>query len=259
LDNILKTEDLLISTFLKSIGPWKKYVVIGGGFAPIIYKIYLSDNKTGILPIGTRDLDSLIPHNISKIDDKKLSQYLIDSGFKPFFKDLDIPATESYVKVIEGNELEIEFLTSCNIRKNENKNVKIAGIVAQPLKYLELSLQNSLEFSTYLNDVGLVVKPDIWIFHKGLTFTKRLSDSKKNKDLYGIWYVATQLGEFSERTIIEVNNLSKYHSKWFKRFQKNLIKWIDQASPLDWSKLESQDPYGKLRKMNFIHLLKKWI
>ena len=72
-------------------------------------------------------------------------------------------------------------------------------------------------------------------------------------------YVATQLGEFSDRAIIDVKNLAKHNSKWFKRFQKNLIEWIDKASPLDWSKLESQDPYGRFRKMNLIYLLKKWI
>ena len=190
MDFALENEDKMISTFLKSIGPWKKHVIIGGGFAPIIYKLYLSDNKTGILPVNTRDLDSLIPHNISNVEDKKLLQYLLDSGFKPIFKDLDIPATESYIKEVEGCELEIEFLTSSNIRGYDNKNVKIAGIVAQPLKYLELSLQNAIEFTTHSSYIGLVVKPDIWIFHKGLTFTKRLSDYKKHKDLYGIWYEA---------------------------------------------------------------------
>ena len=205
---VLEKEDKMISFFLRSIGPWKNYIIISGGFAPIIYKLYLSDQKSGINPVGTRDLDSLIPHTISNIDDKKLLQYLLDSGFKPIFKDLYIPATESYIKEIDGVELEVEFLTSTNMRKKDNKNITISGVVAQPLKYLELSIQSSIEFITNSNEIGLVVRPEVWIFHKGLTFTRRLSNAKKYKDLYGIWYVSSQLGEFSNRTIAEINNLA---------------------------------------------------
>jgi hypothetical protein len=259
MNNNLEKEDEILSFFLKSIGPWKKYLIISGGFAPIIYKLYLSNDKNGILPVGTRDLDSLIQPNFVKDDIKELSQYLKNSGFKLIFKDLENPPAESYIKEIDGYELEVEFITSCNFRKYENKNLKIAGIVAQPLKYIELSFLNSIEFITHSHDKGLVVKPDVWIFHKGLTFTKRISYLKKMKDLYGIWYVSTQLGNFSKRAIGDVNNLAITHPKWFKRFQKNLFEWKEMASPIDWLKLESQDPYGKLGKINFLHLLKNWI
>ena len=255
----LEKEDKMISIFLSSIGPWKKHVIIGGGFAPIIYKLYLSDNKTGPFPVGTLDLDSLISRKIPNIAQKKLAKHLIDSGFSTIFKNLEIPATQAYVKDIDGYELEVEFLTSSNIRGDKNKNVEIAGIIAQPLSYIELSLQNFIEFTTFSNDRGLVVSPETWVFHKGLTFTKRLSGSKMYKDLYGIWYIATQLGELSDKVIIEVKDLVKQHSKWFKRFQKNIYEWTDSATPLDWTKLESQDPYGKLHKINFMYLIKKWL
>ena len=48
---VLEKEDKMISNFLNSIGPWKKPVIIAGGFVSIIYKLYLSDNKTGPLPV----------------------------------------------------------------------------------------------------------------------------------------------------------------------------------------------------------------
>ncbi|MBA2728005.1 MAG: hypothetical protein H0U49_07520 [Parachlamydiaceae bacterium] len=37
-----RQEDLVIHEFLKSIGPWSDYIVIGGGYALIIYKLYLA-------------------------------------------------------------------------------------------------------------------------------------------------------------------------------------------------------------------------
>lgn len=108
-----------------------------------------------------------------------------------------------------------------------------------------------MEFRTYSGEAGKVVSPGAWIFHKGLTFTRRKSESKMLKDLYGIWYVATQLGDFSDQAFTEFAFLSQQHPKWLETFQKQLSNWIIQASPGDWSKLESQDPSGKLKKLAF--------
>jgi hypothetical protein len=250
-------EDKIISEFLNSIGPWRDFIVIGGGFALFIYKLYLTDLKLENSPIGTRDIDSLIPRRIPEISKKNIANHLYEAGFTHVFKNVDIPATEIYMKKIEGTEVEIEFLTDSATRNDKSKNVVIAGVVAQPLNYLTLSLQMTMEFQTYSSETGRVVSPGAWMFHKGITFTKRKSPLKMLKDLYGIWYVATQLVDFSEQAIAEFNVLTQQHSKWFRTLQKNLYNWIENASPSEWSKLEMQDPSGKLKKLNFERIIKK--
>jgi hypothetical protein len=252
-------EDKIISEFLESIGPWRDFVVIGGGFALFVYKLYLSDPKLKNPPVGTRDIDSLIPRKIPEISKKNIQNYLREAGFNHIFKDLDDPATEAYVKDIAGAEVEIEFLTDDSVRNNKYKNVEIAGVVAQPLSYLTLSLQTTLKFQTHSNVIGNVVTPGAWIFHKGLTFTKRKSSLKILKDLYGIWYVASQLGDFSESALNEFSSLAKQHPKWFKTFQKNLQSWLEHASPSDWLKLEAQDPSGRLRRLHFEQIARSLI
>lgn len=131
-------EDKIISEFLNSIGPWREFIVIGGGFALFIYKLYLADPKLENTPVGTRDIDSLIPRKVQEISKKNIAKHLYDAGFTPIFKDVDVPATEAYVKEIEGSEVEIEFLTDSATRNDKNKNVVIGGVVAQPLSYLTL-------------------------------------------------------------------------------------------------------------------------
>lgn len=252
-------EDKIISEFLEAIGPWRDLVVIGGGFALFIYKLYLSDPKLKNPPVGTRDIDSLLPRKIPEISKKNIQSYLREAGFNHVFKDLDDPATEAYVKDIAGAEIEIEFLTDDSARNNKDKNVLIAGVIAQPLSYLTLSLQTTIKFQTHSNVTGNVVTPGAWMFHKGLTFTKRKSSLKILKDLYGIWYVASQLGEFSDHALDEFKDLTKQHPKWFKTFQKNLQNWLHNATPNDWSKLEAQDPSGRLRKLNFEQIIKKYM
>jgi hypothetical protein len=80
-------EDKIISEFLKSLGPWREFVVIGGGFALFIYKLYLADPKLENLPVGTRDIDSLIPRRVPEISKKNIAKYLNEAGFIHVFKD----------------------------------------------------------------------------------------------------------------------------------------------------------------------------
>lgn len=197
-------EDTIITEFLESLGPWKDFIVIGGGFALFVYKLYLSDPHLENTPVGTRDIDSLIPRKMPVVSDKNIAKYLEGAGFAHVFKNIEMPATESYLKEISGVEVEVEFLTDSSTRKDKNQNVAVAGVIAQPLNYLNLSLQTTLTFQTFSGIPGRVVSPAAWMLHKGLTFVKRKNHSKALKDLYGIWYVASQLGELSEKAVSEL-------------------------------------------------------
>lgn len=201
-------EDKIVSDFLQSLGPWRSYIVITGGYAPIIYKIYFSDCSVGNPPVGTRDIDSLIPRKIPQISKDNIADFLIKSGFKQSFKDYLDPATEFYKKVIDDVDVVVEFLTDDSVRVDKEKNVLIAGVVAQSLSYLKLSLENAAPFFTSSGEKGFVVSPEAWIFNKGLAFPKRIDKKKIYKDLYGIWYVGTQLGNLSDQTIEHFKN---YH------------------------------------------------
>lgn len=250
----INNEDRILSDFLRSLGPWREHLIVGGGYALIIFKFFLAPQQNGNPPVGTRDIDTLLQRRVPQVSHKDIATHLKEAGFKQVAKDYDDPANEAYVKEIAGTEVEIEFLTDDAARKNKSKSVFIAGVVAQPLSYLKLSLNNSIAFKTLSGESGWVVSPAAWIFHKGLTFPKRTDRIKVYKDLYGIWYAATQLGELSEQAIKDVHSLE--HPKWFQTFKKNLGEWAEEATPADWLKLEAQDPYGKLKKANFERLLK---
>lgn len=188
---------------------------------------------------------------------KDIGRHLIDAGFTPLFKDREDPASQAYVKEINGSEVEIEFLTDNAVRSDKEKNVAVAGIVAQPLSYLQLSFKNTLEFQTHSGEIGWVVSPEAWIFHKGLTFPKRSDKIKIYKDLYGIWYASAQLQMLSEEAIAGLKVLAHKFPSWFKSFQRNLGEWVEHAAPADWLKLEAQDPFGALKKQSFQRLVER--
>ena len=161
-----------------------------------------------------------------------------------------------WIKEIDNVEIEVEFLTDNATRHRKAKNVKLSGIVAQPLSYLSLSLQETLPFSIHSGERGRVASPAAWVFHKGLSFLRRKAKSKRHKDLYGVWYVLTQLNALSQNAIHELYRLGTTHPKWFKTFRRNLSQWINQATPIDWAELETQDPKGLLKQLPFTHIMK---
>lgn len=252
---MLEHEDQIVTEFLQTLGPWKNHIIIGGGFAPIIYNIYLAKNTKANPPVRTKDLDSLINRRVPKVSTKNIAQYLEKAGFKRIYKSLDVLGAESYSKKVDNSEFEVEFLTDALFRGDKNKNISISGVVAQPLKYLELSLKKKIEFYTFSGIQGWVVSPGVWVLHKGLTFVKRRVEYKKCKDLYGIWYVCSQLDTFSENAIEELVSLKIVYPKWYRRFCSNLRSWIDNTTPRKWDELKSQDPYGNLSEDQFRYLI----
>jgi hypothetical protein len=72
----MQIEDKVISDFLNSLGPWKEFVVIGGGYALFIYKLYLAKQKISNLPIAMRDIDTLISRKIPEISKKNIAKHL---------------------------------------------------------------------------------------------------------------------------------------------------------------------------------------
>ncbi|NDD59127.1 MAG: hypothetical protein EBZ47_07765 [Chlamydiae bacterium] len=65
------------------------------------------------------------------------------------------------------------------------------------------------------------------------------------------------MGDLSDQTLVEFTFLSQQHPKWLQTLQKQLSNWMNQASPADWSKLEAQDPSGKLKKLGFERIVRK--
>ena len=207
------------------------------------------------------DIDFLIPRRpVVTTDAKPLAEILQDQGFRQRFKNTTALPIESFVKELGDTDIEVEFLTDDQARK---KSVAVvipkAGVVAQALTYLEMSLASSVVVKLPYGANICVVQPSAWVFHKGLTFTRRKAGTPKSvKDLYGIWFVLTMLGNVSDATWVELKKLQSGQPKsWKKSFNFNLKKWTAKASPRDWTLLLTQDPEQRLSKEAFIGLVNK--
>lgn len=252
-----KSLDKVLYEVLKIIGPYANHVVIGGGVALLIYRYYFSTQKQNYpKPAVTKDLDFLIPRTIKR--DDSLQNRLLEAGFKRVTLSLETPPVETYINRLKNEEIIVEFLTDRRSRNNQEQNVLVGGISAQPLSYIEMSRDNVIEFKIKNETKAKVVAPEGWIFHKALTFPKRRSKEKCCKNLYGIWYVGTQLGSFSERALKNLIILAKKQPKtWKSRTREQVLNWISKASPADWKLLEAQDPALNLSKARFIEFIEE--
>lgn len=174
---------------------------------------------------------------------------------------MDIPSVQSFIKKIDDIEVEVEFLTDNKSREQESVlEIKDVGVNAQTLSYIEMSLQEAISLSLPNGETIMVVKPEAWVFHKGLTFTRRTAEAKKYKDLYGIWFVLTQLGNTSQVVQKRLSKLmTQGHESWAKTFKLNLTFWVNNATPKDWDLLQKQDINGILTKENFLAVLKGFL
>lgn len=240
------------------LNPWNDQLVVGGGVALVLYDLVLSKANAGA--VGTTDIDYLISRKPVKTGNEKISELLVGHGYEPKNKSLDTPSVQSFIKQIEGTEIEVEFLTDNKSRNQEDVVViSDAGVNAQSLSYIEMSLNEAAPLKLPSGNIINVVKPEAWVFHKGLTFTKRTSSLKKYKDLYGIWFVLAlaQLGDTSFAVQKALPKLMENsHQSWAKKFIDNLSEWINSASPKDWDLLQQQDVGGRLTKVSFEQKLK---
>lgn len=245
-----------VEDLAKILDQWNEQIIIGGGVALVLYDTILSRANSGA--VGTTDIDFLIPRKLLKPGEEQISKILKDHGYALKMKSVGQPAVESYIRNIDDVEIEVEFLTDARSRAKEDVvSIKEAGVTAQALSYIEMSLQEGTPLILPSGNKITVVKPEAWVFHKGLTFVKRTSEAKKYKDLYGIWFVLSQLNETSFAVKKALSKLmDKNSSSWKKTFIINLNTWIADATPKDWQTLENQDVEGRLTKAEFVALVK---
>jgi len=247
-----KTLESILNDLAISVGSYLNHIAIGGGYAPLIYKNYLFEGKQAPDPAATLDVDFLIPRKIvSSNDEGNLSQRLLSNGYEVFYKSTSKPPVISYLKNIANLDIEVEFLTSDKARDKKSV-VEVYGVNAQTLGFLEMSLEKIVAFKLLNGKKINVVRPEAWVFHKLITFPLRPKKSDKAyKDLYGSWYVASELSVVSQKCLKDLKLLMSQHASWAKKAKKNIEEFLNKASPEDWAKLEAQDPNGRLTRIKF--------
>jgi len=240
--------------FLKTLWILRDYlsvIVIGGGWVPLIYYHYLLADKSR-MPIMTRDIDLFVDTKIPVVGKTLLNTLLLNAGFEPVFKSTDIPPVVHYEGIIEGQEVEIEFLTNQRGAKDDVVIEVQKGLQAEALRFLSISISHTIavtidDFWTegkYSPFQVKVPSPEAYIFHKGLIFGRRSDKRKKAKDLYYIFDILANCPEFNERIIDGLRGFERKYPSWFARFIKGLKENFTDLTADGIFMVSSQCPSG---------------
>ena len=253
-------KDITKLAFLNSIGILREYlpdIVIGGGWAPLIYYHYLLGDKTKN-PVRTFDIDLMVKTNVDLKGDKNIDQLLTEAGLTATFKSMDTPPIIHYEGNIEGCDIEIEFLTD---QEGSIPDVVIEvqkGLHAEALRYISIATDNTIavtidDFANQEMEQPFQVKvptPQAYIFHKGLVFEKRREELKKAKDLYYIFEILTNCNTIEEKILSGLVELKDNYPAWFDKFLKNLSVNFTDSSSDGILMVASQRPAYMLPELN---------
>jgi hypothetical protein len=232
--------DISKLAFLKTIWLLKDYpadIVIGGGWAPLIYYHYLLGDKTKN-PVRTFDIDLMVKNTVPIRGERSVDQVLTHAGLSAEYKSMDKPPIIHYEGAVENCEVEIEFLTD---QKGSTPDIVIevqTGLHAEALRYISVATDNTLavtidDFEDKENSAPFQVtvpSPQAYIFQKGLVFEKRREKQKKAKDLYYIFEVLLNCNAIEGEIINGLSDLRSRYSAWFNKFMKNLSFYFADSS-----------------------------
>jgi len=131
---------------IDALNPWLGEVVIIGGWAHRLYRIHPVAQTMAYVPIGTLDTDVAIPARL-RVEGDDLRQRLLANGFEEERLGQDKPPATHYRLRDAETGFYAEFLTPLfgadEGRDGQPKATKrIAGVVSQQLRYLEVLLDD---------------------------------------------------------------------------------------------------------------------
>jgi hypothetical protein len=190
-----------------ALEPWLTQVVIIGGWAHRLYRLHPSAQHIEYLPLTTLDTDIAVPPRL-KVIDRDVRERLIAQGFEEERLGSDQPPATHYRLGDAKTGFYAEFLTPLfgpeHGRDGKPKATRrIAGVVSQQLRYLEVlllapwtvSLSHSHGFPFEDPRDVRIANPASFLAHKVLIHNKR-TRSKFAKD---VLYIHDTLEIFGAR------------------------------------------------------------
>jgi len=237
-------------------------IVLGGGFAPLIYYHYVIGDKK-MTPIFTGDVDFMVRKKVPLKGKSNIDSLLKEAGFKEAYLGQSTPPKVYYIGEIDGNEVEVEFLTE-SPGDGTIKAIQVQkGLIVEALKFISMSVDNTMTVAIDDSlDYGLkkdlevkVPTPGAFVFHKGLAFTYRTDKAKLEKDLYYMFDIIRQ-DSMKELIIDEINHLKTSNNRnkaWFRKFRRNMSEYfMVEDKPLSKGVLSvcNQRPPDQLLEMD---------
>ena len=229
------SDNAQFARLIVALEPWLTQVVIIGGWAHRLYRLHPSAQHIEYLPLTTLDTDIAVPARL-KVIDTDVRERLIANGFEEERLGQDQPPATHYRLGDAKTGFYAEFLTPLfgaeHGRDGKPKATRrIAGVVSQQLRYLEVlllapwivSLSHSHGFPFEDPRDVRIANPASFLAHKVLIHNKR-TRSKFAKD---VLYIHDTLEIFGAR-LEDLNG--EWRTEVKPRIHSNAVRKIQRAA-----------------------------
>lgn len=238
---------------LNSMNPYLNDIVIIGGWAWYFYRRYLCGQDVISLDF-TRDLDCAVSRGLKK-KGRTMEELLKEHGFEWVPTGDFKPPSEKYAwPDSKDSRAVIEFLTP-SLGADRSPTVEVQkGLVAQPLRYLDILIEDTLTIEVDESYEGnsfkgsiVVPKPGMFVAQKALSYTGRRSSRGKGKDLYYMYDLIDRPLGLEDRIVGEIKE--RKDKAWYESMVANLkTAFSDQGrDEIGWilDQISSQTPSRK--------------
>ena len=229
-------EEALFFNAVQDLKQHKDDLVLIGGWLPWIYCRYLWKKENSRI-FKTNDIDFTVTDHESK-GDKTIRE---EFETKEYYKKHQIENTEEFFFSIDGQDkisMKIDFLKSSYSDDSNIRKIIGNGINVNPMEYMDL--MNKPEYHIFVGDLGIkVIKPSLYFYTKGLSFTSRMKTNYKFvKDMWSLYFILTEIPILEYDLLIdEVLGYLKEGDDYFQFFLQNLQTYFVKENALGLTKL----------------------
>ena len=218
--------------FFETVEILKEYlpqIVIVGGWCPYLYAHHLWKRKIPNIPT-TLDIDLGVLETGNQHFETTVYEKLKSGGLalERLYAEEETPVEFIYKK--KAVEIKIEFITSFETTDDTLNRFLGSELACNRIEAFELLLKQTLTVPIKIKAETLSLRiptPEMFLYHKGITFVMRSVDFKRDKDLFYVYFILKFHPD--SRKLLEALNGFKADD-FFHAFRQNLRDYLSEMS-----------------------------
>jgi hypothetical protein len=218
--------------FLEAVTILKDYlpqIVIVGGWCPYLYARHLWKRKIPNIPT-TLDIDVGVLETGSKHFETTVYEKLKSSGLALERLCAEEETPMEFIYKTKAVELKIDFITSFETSDDTLNRFLGSQLACNRIEAFELLLQKTLTVPIKIKMQTLSLRiptPEIFLYHKGITFVMRSAEFKRDKDLFYVYFILKFHPD--RRKLLETLTGFK-KDDYFHAFSQNLREYLSETA-----------------------------
>ena len=206
-------------------------ILVVGGWCPYLYARYLWKKPIPKIPTTT-DIDLGVLETGSRHFDVTVYEKLKSAGYalERIYAGEELPVEFVYKR--KTVELKVEFITSFETSDDTLNRFLGSELACNRIEVFELLLRQAVSVPIKVKNELLTVKippPEIFFYHKAITFVMRSEEFKRDKDLFYAYFML-KFHPDKEALLATLAGLEK--DDYFRAFGENIREYLsDYSSP----------------------------